>query len=120
MSTKVKKCKTCGTTEASNFAPRKSVICKSCDSGGITTPPTIPSVSIPSEIIPEVVVSTPSESMLSETTENLSTEIINNDEKSLRSIVENLEETVKQLQEEVRKFSKLKKLFPRVFPEDNL
>lgn len=117
MSTKVKKCKTCGTTEVSNFAPRKSVICKSCDLGSALPGIVIPPITTPQEIIPQQL---PVVDVTPETVENLSTEIINNDEKSLRSIVENLEETVKQLQEEVRKFSKLKKLFPRIFPEDNM
>lgn len=104
MSTKVKKCKTCGTTEASDFAPRKSVICKNCDTvpSAITLPVVLP------PIIPE------------EIAKNPTTEIIENDEKGLKSIIAVLEETVKELQEDIKKLNKLKKLFPRIFPEDNM
>ena len=112
MSTKAKKCKTCGTIEVANFAPRKSVICKNCDKGS-----SIPDVVIPPVTTPPVI------PVSEEIIENPITdvqEIIVNDEKGLKSIIENLEETVKQLQEDIRKLNKLKKLFPRIFPEDNL
>jgi hypothetical protein len=107
MSSKVKKCKVCGTSEAANFAPRKSVMCKNCDKGNVIT---LPVIDITPVSLPEVV----------ETSINEVEEIIVNDEKGLKSIIENLQETVKQLQEDIVKLNKIKKLFPRIFPEDNM
>jgi hypothetical protein len=102
MSTKVKKCKICGTTDAAEFAPRKSVICKNCDK---------PTTQV---VVPEVV----SETILPDSTEF--TGIIEvKDNEGLKSLISSLEETVKQLQEDIQKLNKLKKLFPRIFPEDN-
>lgn len=110
MSTKVKKCKTCGTTDVSNFAPRKSVICKSCDIGNTV----LPSVNVSQDIIPQQL------PVIDVVSESSSIDVPNKDEKSLKSIVASLEETVTQLQEEIKKLNKLKKLFPRIFPEDNM
>lgn len=111
MSTKVKKCKICGTNEASNFAPRKSVICKNCDKGNVL-PLSVVSTTILPVVLPPVIPE--------EITETPTAEIIVNDEKGLKIIVTTLEETVKQLQEDIKKLNKLKKLFPRIFPEDNM
>lgn len=109
MSTKVKKCKTCGTSEVSDFAPRKSVICKNCDKGNIV-PISIPELT-PVEAVSQEIIENPI---------NEVQEIAINDEKGLKNIIENLEETVKQLQEDIKKLNKLKKLFPRIFPEDTI
>lgn len=106
MSTKVKKCKTCGTTDAAEFAPRKSVICKNCDK---------PATQV---VVPDVVSETIDETILPDLTEF--TGIIEvKDNEGLKSLISSLEETVKQLQEDIQKLNKLKKLFPRIFPEDN-
>jgi hypothetical protein len=99
MSTKVKKCKVCATTDNTQFAPRKSVICKNCDKP--TTQIVLP------EVIPEPEIVSPDGIV----------EIKDNE--GLKSLISTLEETVKQLQEDIRKLNKLKKLFPRIFPEDN-
>jgi hypothetical protein len=91
MSSKIKKCKNCGTTDVSEFAPRKSVICKTCDSKPTNaTNPVLQNVE-----------NEPAENFI------------------LKDKILSLEETVKFLQEEVKLLSKIKKLFPRVFPEEN-
>ena len=104
MSTKIKKCKVCATTDTAQFAPRKSVICKNCDK------PATSSVIVPEPIISEPVIP---ESEIIGTVDT-------KDNEGLKSLISTLEETVKQLQEDIKKLNKLKKLFPRIFPEDNL
>jgi ribosomal protein S27E len=101
MSSKIKKCKNCGTTNTLDFAPRKSVICKNCDKSVVQQP--IENNKIVEEKIIENYV-----------------EIEIKDEKSLKFLIENLEESVKQIQEDIKKLNKIKKLFPRIFPEDNV
>ena len=88
MVSKNKKCKNCGTTDASEFDPRKSIICKNCDNK-----PTVPVL------------------------QNVENEPVENS--GLKDRILSLEETIKILQEEITVLSKIKKLFPRVFPEEN-
>jgi protein-arginine kinase activator protein McsA len=91
MSSKNKKCKNCGSSDVSEFAPRKSVICKNCDNK--STSVTVPVL------------------------QNIETEPVENS--GLKDRILSLEETVKFLQEQIVVLSKIKKLFPRVFPEEN-
>jgi transcription initiation factor TFIIIB Brf1 subunit/transcription initiation factor TFIIB len=109
MSTKVKKCKTCGTTNIVDFAPRKSVICKNCDK-----PPVLP---VLEQSLVEVPMVNEEKSIEQEVAQSLEIEI--KDEKGLKHLIDTLEESVKQIQEDIKKLNKLKKLFPRIFPEDN-
>jgi hypothetical protein len=109
MSTKVKKCKTCGTTDTTDFAPRKSVICKNCDKpSALPVLETQPLVEVP--IVNE-------EKSIEINKQSLEIEI--KDEKGLKYLIDTLEESVKQIQEDIKKLNKIKKLFPRIFPEDN-
>ena len=110
MSSRVKKCKTCGTTDVENFAPRKSAICKSCDSPKIVEASTIQNenVTTVSENISEPKI-----------IENVSeTKIIENVSENIHEKVKILENQILELQASVLELSKLKKLFPRIFPEN--
>jgi hypothetical protein len=147
MSSRFKRCKNCGTTNASDFAPRKSVICKNCE-GGSTESKVFtevkPSVNIPraslhpsfeevnenlsntdnSEVVKSTIPSNSSE--LSEGLEEVSNDssdkkASNISEETIQIIFQKFSEVEANynlLKSEVEKLSRLKKMFPRMFPED--
>lgn len=152
MSSRFKRCKTCGTTNSSDFAPRKSVICKACESG-----PSI-SVTFPDPVLSETKIQQPvienTERETFETTfqEKSQSEDISESSK-FKSNIKNTEPESPEASEsknhenhnfisreeyililnkfaeveanynllkvEVDKLGRLKKMFPRMFPEDN-
>jgi len=152
MSSRFKRCKTCGTTNSSDFAPRKSVICKACESGpSISVLPFVPETSekVTSEMFVEtlnninsepqvqeqvqsesrVEVSKESSEIKKETLNDSETSEIKADEASnfisrdeynliLHKFAE-VEANYNLLKVEVDKLGRLKKMFPRMFPEDN-
>ena len=104
MSSRVKKCKTCGTTDVENFAPRKSAICKSCDGSKV------------------VEASTSQNENVTTVSENIETvsepKIVENVSENIHEKVKILENQILELQASVLELSKIKKLFPRIFPEN--
>ena len=158
MSSRFKRCKTCGTTNVSDFAPRKSVICKNCEfypeSKQTTTPETLElcsskdfvsgtegfkelhsqeelcSSKVPDFPIKESdkTVSNLSETVIisenndSETLKTVSEKQSNDHEKLFETLSQKLvliESNYNDLKLEIEKLGRLKKMFPRMFPEDN-
>ena len=154
MSSRFKRCKTCGTTNVSDFAPRKSVICKNCEfypeSKQTTTPePKVldkdsgtegfkelrsqeeqSSSKVPDFPIKESdkTVSNLSETVIlsdnndSETLKTVSEKQSNDHEKLFETLSQKLvliESNYNDLKLEIEKLGRLKKMFPRMFPEDN-
>jgi hypothetical protein len=190
MSSRFKRCKTCGTTNVSDFAPRKSVICKNCEfypeSKQTTTPETLelcsskdfvsgtegfkelhsqeglgPSKDSVSgtegskELRSQEELCSSKDSVSGtegskvpdfpikesdKTVSNLSETVIlsdNNDSETLKTVSEKqsndheklfetlsqklvlIESNYKDLKLEIEKLGRLKKMFPRMFPEDN-
>jgi len=144
MSSRFKRCKTCGTTNVSDFAPRKSVICKACEVASVSNIQVsqepfvekIPQVlceektqNIIKETIPEKSI----ENIYIENTKSQVNEEITSEENTIKSLpfvtTEEfeaitqkfiaIENNYKLLKEEVEKLNRLKKMFPRMFPEDN-
>jgi len=114
MSTKVKKCKICGCTDVSQFAPRKSVICKNCDKPSTNV---VPEQTVHESVL-EIKIDENSR-VLEDNSNKEDNSNIEDNSSGLKELVNNLEETVKKLQEDIQKLNKIKKLFPRIFPEDN-
>jgi hypothetical protein len=149
MSSRFKRCKTCGTTNASDFAPRKSVICKNCEASNSVIPEVKPALSLQQQLPLPV---------SEETFENLNTTIIteetpvtfasfseetsevlkNSDVSELKEVRETYASVISEeafqnilqkfhevetnyqlLKAEVDKLGRLKKMFPRMFPEDD-
>jgi hypothetical protein len=152
MSSRFKRCKTCGTTNSSDFAPRKSVICKACESGPSS------SVTFPDPIITETKVlqpvientehetfettiqeksqsealtesseskvniknTEPKSSEASESKNHEASDFISREEYILiLNKFSEVETNYNLLKVEVEKLGRLKKMFPRMFPEDN-
>ena len=98
VSKKLKCCKICGTTKSEDFGPRKSVICKKCDktSDVITSEVVIPEVVIP---------------------ESKNDDNSGNFKHTMYEEIEMLKIEVEKIKNELYMFQKIKKMFPKLFPE---
>lgn len=150
MSSRFKRCKTCGTTNSSDFAPRKSVICKNCEASNSVIPEIISSSQLQekiplsvleekSEKINTTIISEVSEAKVSEAVSSTSETSENSDniehketsgkdssilsEEAFQIILHKFKEVetnYQLLKAEVESLGRLKKMFPRMFPEDDV